>query len=424
MKFDVAVGMDNPTLNQIISEVYKAVYPNLFKDTIAVGQMGIASVNFDINSSPSANLQPMNDARAYFEDSLKTNKHGPTSALSAELSSTMIELAAGASFGVSAPIALTINYTKGTPSTTTHGTLSATLVLQAVTINGTNYLTVHILSASVSLNPPDPILEALLNKLFIPVLIPYLNQNILTPIQIPMLKYGSLQLSLPVPAVQFPFVTAYSALGAAQPDVPPPSSWPLNCVYLATDSEALQAAAAIPFPLGPKDSFNWEIISGQAGAQVLAPTNFVVNSDGSISAQITAYAGAQLTLHTPNYLPNVSFGPKATALVSATFKPSLNDNTLAVSLEGFPIPYFNFDWGIPSFINWLFDPLEAGLAAALNEFIGPLIAKAIHFPPISVYTIPTITFTLAGKEININFAEADTTSQNSMLLVKAQVRIS
>lgn len=426
MNYDIAAGLDNTTLNAILSQVYHKVYPSIFKDTLTVGTMGIASVGFDINVSPTANLNPSMEARNYFRDALKNNTYGSTSGLGSDDTSTMIDLAAAASFGLVAPgVALTINYTSGTPPTIVNASLNAVVNIQAITSSGNNLLTFQILSAVISLSPPNPTLEALLNSAVVPAfLIPYLNQNLLSPIQIPALKYGSLQVSLPVPVVNSPFVTAYSALGTTQPDIPPASQWPTNCVYIATDASALQAAAAIPFPLGPSTGFSWEIISGTVGAQVLAPNPIVVNSDGSLSATIVAHALAQLTLHTPNGLPNVNFGPDAQASLSATLKASVINGQLCLVIEGCPIPTFSFDWGIPSWINWLFYPLEAGLAAALNAILGPLIGNILHLPPIPVYTIPTISFTLAGKTINITISQATTSSQNSFLVISAQATVS
>jgi hypothetical protein len=263
-----------------------------------------------------------------------------------------------------------------------------------------------------------------LNSAIVPAfLIPYLNTNILSPIQVPVLQFEGITVSMPVPVVQAPFVTAYSSLGSTQPDIPVPGSWPTGCVFVGVDTSVLGAAAAIPFPLGPSTGFNWDIISGTVGAQVTAPNNISVNSDGSISATLTAYAKAQLTLHTPSPLPNVSFGPDAEASISATFKPSVQGGKVCVVLEGVPIPTFSFSWGIPSWINWLFEPLEAGLAAALNAVLGPLLGNVLDLPPIPVYTIPNIQFSLAGKSIDVSINSATTAAQSSLLMVSAQAQV-
>lgn len=423
MNYNIAAGMDNSTLNKIISELYTNIYPDLFKSTIDIGQLGIASVGFDINVAPTVNFDASSEIKSYIEDILKTNKLGATSSLSAKATSEIVDMVVAASFGIDASVELTINYTDADP-TTVQATLNAIVNVQTSTEGGQNLLTLQAYSGTITTNPSNPTLEDLLNKAFIPSLITYLNENILSPIKIPTLQYESLTVSLPVPAVQTPDLVIYSALGTTQPDILTASSWPSDCVFAAMDTEALTKAAAIPFPLGPGIGFDWDIISGRVEAQVHAPTNIRVNRDGSLSGSIIADVLAQLTLHTPGPLPNVNFGPKAQASLAATFEPSVDNGDVYIAIESVPIPKFSFDWGIPSWINWLFLPLEAGLAAALNAVLGPLIGNVLKFPPIKVFTIPTISFSLAGQTININLDEATTSSKNSMLLVDLQVKVS
>lgn len=423
MKYNIAAGMDNSTLNKIISEVYTYIYPNLFKNTIPIGVLNIASVEFDFKSTPTVNLDASQEITSQIEEILKADNLLSTYNLSAEDTSNIFDMVLAASFGIHAIVDLTISYTNGTPSTKVQAKLNAVSNVQTSVKGGQNLLTIQAVSATITTTPANPVLDGLLNQAFIPLLIPYLNKEILSPIEIPTLQYHSLKVSLPVPAVQSPNVVSYSSLGTNQPDIPTPSSWPSNCVFAALDTAALTAAAAIPFPMGPGTGFDWKIFSGRVEAQVHAPTNIKVNNDGSISASITVDALAQLVLHTPWPLPNVAFGPKAQASLAVTLKPSVENGNVYVAIEGIPIPTFSFYWGIPSFINWLFLPLEAGLAAALNAVLGPLIGKVLKFPPIRVFTLPKISFTLAGKTINIDFNKAITSSKNSMLVVASQLKL-
>jgi hypothetical protein len=408
----------------VVAQVYSALYPKLLTNTFNVSQQGIASVAIDINQSPTVSLTQSEAAKHYFEESLDSNVHGPTSALAPALRAKLVALATAATFDASAPsVALTVNYTNGATPTHVSASLSATLSIQGSVQGSQNILTVQVIQATLTI-PSNPALAEILNNAFVPTfLVPYINTSLLGPIQVPTLGFSSFQVSMPAIAVQSPYVTAYSALGSTQPDVPPPSNWPTGCIFVAVDDAVLQSAAGTVFPLGPSTGFSWEIVSGQVGAQVLPPT-FVINSDGSITATMTANASAQLTLHTPDSLPNVNFGPSATATLTATVLPSVSNGALQISLEGIAIPTFSFDWGIPSWINWLFDPLEDGLAAALNALLGPLLGNVLKFPPITVYTLPTISFVFSGSTINITITNAKTSSQNSLLVVQAQTTIS
>jgi hypothetical protein len=387
--------------------------------------MGIASVGFDINVCP--RVTPVNspESKAHFTEALNGHARSNSIALPAqEHIDALLARAMAATFGLQLPgIVVTISYTSGSPPTVVTGALAGALSINAVTTAGQNLLTVQLVSAQISI-PSNPAIEQLLNNAFVPQLIPYINSAVLGPIKIPALQFQSLQVSLPVPAVQQPNVLAYAALGSIQPDVPPPASWPPGCVFVGADAALITAAAGIPFPLGPSTGFSWDIVSGQVEAQVHAPTNITINSDGSVSATIVADALAQLTLHTPDGLPNVNFGPRAVVSLSATLKPLVVGGQLCMILEGIPIPTFSFDWGIPSWINWLFIPIEAGLAAALNAILGPLIGHVLSLPPIPVWTIPPVSFDLGGKTIGINLNSANAIGANNLLVVRANVTVS
>jgi hypothetical protein len=420
MKYDVVAGIDEPTLNLLVANIYAQLYPGVLKTTIPVNNAGIASIGIDINVVPTVHLSPVSVNDSRLRAAVHDAAPPPFHALGENQKANLLEMISNATFDVTLPsVVTTINYTEGASSSVITASVSAPVNIQTTSLNNNNYLTVRIVVATFTI-PSNPLVQDLLNKAFAPLFVAYLNEHILSNISIPVLQYKSLVVSMPVAVIQAPNAMAYSALGGAQPDVPPPATWPSRTFFAGVDTAALTAAAAVPFPLGPSTGFNWEIISGQAGAQVLAPTGIAINGDGSISATIVAKALAQLTLHTPWPLPNVSFGPEAQATISGTLKPSVVNGELCLLLEGFPIPTFSFDWGIPSWINWLFYPLEAALAAALNAALSPLIGNALQLPPIHVLSLPTFSFTIAGKEITVAISQATTSSQSSLLIVSVQ----
>lgn len=426
MSYDIVCGLDNPTLNQVVTQFYQALYPTYLKDTLTVE--GI-SVGFDINQPPLVQLNNSDTARAHFQQALANDSYGPTSQLPAEHQATLLQSALGASFGFILPsVAFTLQL-GSQPVQTVTVQITGAASIQTSSQNGTNYLSVTLFGAQAT-PTSDFQIWMFINQVVMPIFLAYLNDNILANICVPALQYGKLQVSMPVPLVQNfpdspPMLVVYSSLGQVPP-MPAPLllNGPQNCVFIGMDSAVLQAAAALPFPLGPSTGFSWDIVSGQVGAQVLPPNPVSVNADGTISATIEAQAVCQLTLHTPNGLPNVSFGPSATATLSATLKPTVIDGELFVSIEGVPIPTFNFNWGIPDWINWLFSPIENGLAAALNDILGPLIGHALQFPPIPVLQLPQLSFTLSGKTIDIDIEQVTTSTQDSMLLMSSQLHVS
>ena len=426
-EFDVAAGIYESALNAMLPQVYHALYPDFLKDNIKVNEVGISSVDFDIQAPPTVSMVPSEDAKSHIVAALETlysaqqAKEG-AKALTIADKSAVRAMASSATFSANVPkIALTINYENGSAPTKIQ---SASLVAHATISVEDDDLTVKILSANINI-PNNSTLTQLLNNALVPLLIVYLNKNILSPIKIPHLGYKSLQLSAPLPVVQQSYFTAFSSLGSTPPAIPDPLPWPKEGVYIAVDIPTLEAAAGLFFPLGPQENFNWDIFSGHVGATVNLPTISSINDDGSISASIQANASCQLTIHTPSPLPNISIGPSATATLAVTLYPSIEDGELKVAITNIPTFSFSFDWGIPSWIGWLFYPLEAGLAAALNAVLGPLISDALKNLGITILQIPVIRIDFGGgKTITIAIDQAKPSELQGLLVVAAQATVS
>jgi len=430
--FDVLAGMDNPTLNALVAQLYKALYPSVFSYTLDIGAQDISTIKFDISQPPTVTLGTTQELRTFWEAHLNAEPEILKLGIPSTQRDPILDKLESISVGFAIPaMSLLISFISGTPPLPV-ATASATGVASIGTavVKGQNFLTITINSVNVTV-AGDPNLTVLLNKVFAPLLMAYLNKTLLSNINIPAIQYGTLQISMPVPVVAAGDVIAYSALGTTPPTPPPqpPASLPANCVFGLTDAKVLQAAAAaaVPWPQGSMEQFDWEAmgvgVSGKVGAQVFAPTVNSIKSDGSISITATANAACQLTLHTPWPLPDVPFGPTATATLSATAKPSVNSGKIQVVIESVSIPSFDFNWGIPDWIDWLFYPIEQLLAAALNAVLSPIISAIISQFTFTIMTFPTISFTIVDKNINVNIQNARTGCVNSMLSVVADVTI-
>ena len=428
-EFDVATGMYESALNALLTQLYNALYPNFLKEKINVGEVGISYVDSDIQGPPTVSLAPSADAKAHIAAAFETlynaqRAKAGVKAMAVSDKSAILDIASSATFTVNvSKLALTVNYSNGSSPTKIP---SAALVVHAmVSVDGSDSnLTFKLLGGTVTV-PSDPTLTQLLNKAFLPYLIGYLNKKIFSPIKIPPLGYKSLHLSAPLPVVQQKYLTAFSALGSTPPNIPAPLPWPKDGVYIAADNSAMEAAAGIIFPLKGREKFSWDIISGHVGATVNSPKISHINADGGINASIEANASCQLTLHTPWPHHNVSFDPSATAGLSCTLRPLVEGRELKVVIESTPTTSFSFDWGLPSSINWLFSPLEAGLAAAINDTLGRLIADALRNLEIPILQIPVIPIDFGGgKKISIAIDEATPRGLNgSLLVVSAQATV-
>ena len=425
--FDVAAGMYETTFNSVVTQFYHALYPNFLKGSVQVDEVGISSVAFDIQAPPTVSLAPSQTAKGHIKaafESIHQNKYSQQLAVApASNKSTLLEMASSATFTVTASkVALTVNYSSGSSPTKVP---SASLVAHAtVAVDDDSNLTVKIVSGTVSV-PNNPALTELLNKALIPYLIKYLDENILDPIKIPPLVFKSLKLSTPLPVVQQSYFNVFSSLGSGPHNIPKPLPWPKNGIYVAADIATMEAAARTYFPMGPKEEFSWKVISGEVGATVNAPTISNISADGSISAKIEAEAVCQLTLHTTWPIPNVSFGPKATAGLACELRALVEDSEVKVAFANIPNISFSFDWGIPGIWKYLLEPLEEGLSAALNGILGNLIGDLLKKLKISIYKIPTIPIDFGdGKKIQISIDQATPTGyQGSLLVVTAQATV-
>lgn len=426
MKYDIAAGMDNTTLNSVLKQVYKALYPTVFKQKLDIKKLIFDSVEMDINEAPVAAL--VQSALLKSGDLLGTLiKDEPALAevkIPEESKKHLQKLLTASMFNIELPnVLLGINFTGG-KSETVNTSINCSVNVKTSRKNNKNILTIIIVSGTLKIKPSKPELEATLNEYVVPVITGFLNETLLKAIEIPALEYGKLGVSMPVPVVSRPYFTAYSCIGNQQADIPAAKAWPTDCIYISLNNKAMMAAASIPFPIGPTEGFSWGPFSGNVTAQVTEPDTLIINGDGGITATITAVAKAQLEMHNPWYLPDISFGPRARAQVTAIFKPSVVNGKLLLAMQSPPIPYFSFDWGFPTVFEYLLYPLIKGLTIALNALIGPLISKIFQLPPFEIFTLPLIDFTVLGKKVTIKIDQATTSSLDSAMLIKAKATVS
>ena len=418
--FDVAAGVHQSILNDsLLPQVYTALYPTFLKGSIDINEVGISSIDYDIQGAPMVNLQPSEHAKAHIAAALEEHlaKKGVVG-MSAANKSALLAAVSSATFSANiSKLALTINYTDGSPSTVVP---SAPMVVHAtISVNGENSnLTLEIVHATITI-PDNPTLTKILNNGILNYLTDYLNKNILSAITIPPLKFASLQIGAPLPVVQQSFFATFSAIGSSPVTIPKPLPWPTDGVFIAADIPTLEAAAGSVFPVGPQSNFNWEIISGHIGATVNVPKIIQIEDDGQVLVSIQANASCQLTMQTPWPIPNVSFGPSATATLTGFVNPLIEDNEFKIAIASFPAFNFSFSWGFPTILEYLFYPIQAALAAALNAILGPIINDALQNIKIHITDIPDIPIDLgADKKITISIAnQATPRGLNGNLLV-------
>ena len=419
--------MDQSILNHALSQLYTALYPDLFKKSLKINLFGVESIDFDAKAPPIVNLSPSDEAKSKISAEFDALHNDPKTEESMKMleatdKSALLHFASLATFSAVFPnVTLVIHHTNKRISPTTVRSTSIT-THATVAVDGSN-LTFKILDGKV--HAEDKTIQFLLNRALIPPLLLYLNNKVLKPIVIHPIQYKSLHLSAPLAVVQDSCITAFSTLGST-PTSASSLSWPRSAVYVVADTAVIEEVAKLTFPLGPYEHFEWKIFSGQVGATLNAPSVSKVHQDGSLDISMDAQAICKLTAHFPWPIGHVSFDPKATAQVKGKFLPTVDNKDLSLKIEHVSVPNFYFHWGIPGMIDKIFKPFEKLLAEALNATLGKLINKAIEkLAPIDVYTIPDILLKFPEKTLKLSLQQGTPSGfRDSMLLITGSISVS
>jgi hypothetical protein len=123
---------------------------------------------------------------------------------------------------------------------------------------------------------------------------------------------------------------------------------------------------------------------------------------------LIAKANFNITFHTPGVLPNFSFSPSATAILTPDASVNIKDNHVLVTYDSVSPPSFDFKWGSLGWANFLLDPLLDGLAEALGLIIVPFVNEALHGHTFNVVKLPAVPV----QGFNINLGDVQTTFAN------------
>ncbi|MGJ1430801.1 hypothetical protein ACR79M_04340 [Sphingobacterium spiritivorum] len=417
MNYNIVMGTDNKTLNPLVKQVYQKIYPNVFTGSKDISSELFLAVSYDINESPTVDLsQRVKLKKEDFQQFKSADLLEEELFLDAHEENLILDMVSKATFQAYFPninLRLTL---KDTSLISLNIKVTANVTIDTSIEGKQNYLTATILTADLEIKEEQykKYVDSL-KKYVIPILILVLNTELLNKIKLPALTFKDVTVSLPIPVVEKSFVTAYSCIGARQPDTYAPLNWPVETVFAGVDSTAIETMAAIPFPLKKENEFSWKIISGHVLAQVFNPRSFVIQSDGSIEGKIDTELLAQLTLK--KAFIKISFGPHGKATIKATFKPVIHKGKLLLTVKDLNIPKLDIDFGIAKWAEYLLKPLSIGLSIALNGVFLPLVSAILRQIEIPIMQFPTISFEIKGMTFNIDIIEAKTSKLDKLLLI-------
>ncbi|KAL5517660.1 hypothetical protein EMCRGX_G003248 [Ephydatia muelleri] len=371
VNINVAAGADQPTLNALVIQVYKGIYPNIFKNSINVGQAGIASVDFDIQIAPTVTLGPSE------QHSQMIREH-----ISHELPAERLEEAVA--FLTQSAITATCSQHRiilgANVTTNLDGSYSITVAVSQITVNG------------------NPILSELLTNAVGPFLATYLNTNILNHITIPSLSFLGVTLMTPVMTTENnpggEMLVAYS--GLTSPVVVPPQGtpWPTGLVFIAVDTTILNDVAndVLPSPSGSwnnsYDIFVCDIgISAQYNLKLQAAFSLSPGAGSAVTGTVNVSGSASVSLSC-GIVPTITIGADisgtATLTAAVTAQASGSSDDIIVTIES--LDNFDLHIDLPG-VPWPFDDVISEFVSGFVQVIGSAVASIMSNYPIKVSTL-------------------------------------
>ena len=406
VNINVAAGADQPTLNALVIQVYKGIYPNIFKNSINVGQAGIASVDFDIQIAPTVTLGPSE------QHSQMIREHISHELPAERLEEAVAFLTQSAITATCSQVALTVNYQNEAPPTQT----VASIILGAnVTTNLDGSYSITVAVSQITVNG-NPILSELLTNAVGPFLATYLNTNFLNHITIPSLSFLGVTLMTPVMTTENnpggEMLVAYS--GLTSPVVVPPQGtpWPTGLVFIAVDTTILNDVAndVLPSPSGSwnnsYDIFVCDIgISAQYDLKLQAAFSLSPGSGSAVTGTVNVSGSASVSLSC-GIVPTITIGADisgtATLTAAVTAQASGSSDDIIVTIES--LDNFDLHIDLPG-VPWPFDDVISEFVSGFVQVIGSAVASIMSNYPIKVYTLAPITFSLGSNQYQVALSQ-------------------
>jgi hypothetical protein len=326
---------------------------------------------------------------------------------------SLAQAATAASFTLTLnTVELTLHYSGSQTPATLHAEVSISGI--AVVDVASDPVAIHAQFATATFQGDNTLTE-IVNKSACPFLVDYVNANLLHPLKIPPLGVKSVMASPPVLVTQPPYLLGFSALGAVQPLVPNPATWPTGKLFAAVDAPLVREVATAELPQGPQSGFSYSILSGEFRA-TLGPVTEVdfTQSQNQIHLKINAVAEATLTanLSIPTPLGTVSLGsvtlgPRATVSLGATGPITTNGQVVSWIVKNLDIPSFNFSFGdIPGWAVDIINPLLVPASDALGALATTTINAVLNGYTVALFKIPTVTATIGNKTYTLSAKNA------------------
>ncbi|VVB70690.1 Uncharacterised protein [uncultured archaeon] len=424
-EFDLALGIDQNTLNKAISAIYSKTHNNIFMGSFGIDVHGItAAITWDISKPPMLDLNYSARADAVlpeifgklqiFKDISKESIVKTTASLKAATFSMIIPA-----------ITLTLKLPVGQPSVT----FSANVLCQAqINQNGQIELAAIHLDLDTSKSKLD-FLDQIINSLSDPVL--HAANNALKGIHIPTINAEGITLGYPVAVVSGGRLIVLVNLASKGSPSPTTASWPNEAVFCLASKELINEVVRnnynmgkIPHQVSDRGSKDLGITTAyyNAALQVGAPNIGMAGADFLISLGLggNVAAGFKTILGNfgLNYMAVIDPNP-----LSCKVRLSVDSSRqLVVSIPSIPSakvllkPQGNVAETILSTLN----AVQANIMSLILSTLLPRIIQSINVP---VVKIPSIPVDIGNIHVKIQANNLRVGSFNGMALVAGNLEV-
>ena len=419
--YDLVTGVDQKNWNHLSKIIYSGLYPKIFKDEIEVGQYNIKAIQFDIDKSPEWRLKPSKLVAEFYEKGLME-------AGTYKMFQSRFDEFTKATFEIDLPsVMLKVIYEN---SNETEFISSILLGGEAYVIN--EKLRYRLLMGKINI-PDDPHFTEILNEVFLPMLVDYLNEKVFTDLEIPDLDFEEIQLTTPEVLTQPDYLLGFSSIKPASVIPPSEGPWPENKGFIGFSANLLNALTNVQLKnLELKDSKTFEV---KCFGKLIITSKFKFkNAKFKLIPDSKSQLSGKIEIDGTMDIIAQSFNKKEKGRVTTTINASPNFDG-HIKMEGqkvnFVIDKFNeIDFKIDVSIIPIFImlPLSFVLKLIINWLSG-IVTRFIRGRKLELWELDTIeqiigdlTFLIDLKEIEFNTVNAP--GVDALFLIKGQANVS
>lgn len=393
--YAAVAGTDDKALNVLSEAIHRGCHEEVFKGSISIGQLGIASVDYDMTQAPRFAIY---DPATIVDPLLR------------RLFELLLGIANGAPYLVAHVERVTLAVTLQNGER--YATDTSMLLGAVVRFNPDRSLTLVFAAGLVSF-PPSRDIEGALNLVFIPLLRDHLNEKVLGHIRIPPLRLFDVEFAAPILATRYPHLLAATALPPDLSELPPASSrWPADKVFLGVDAHALNAVGKAALErLGIRDKWEYnerlEVCHLHLEAHydvTLHNPRFILTPSGgnryTVRIELGGRASFQFRCGIFHWTPTATASGSAAATADVSVDAR---NHVIVTFRS--LDAFSLRWHVSGIPHWILERELEAILDLLSLAARPVVERILRGHAFDVYAIPTLRPTIAGKTFEITLRE-------------------